>query len=164
MPATPAPTTTRFFHVGETVVYYLPAIAAANLVPTRAEIDAGTDLSDEIADISGWMLQGAEIETPDLGSKFNKKIPGRTSVDDSSLTFYADQRGVDVRSVLPRGTNGFIVFADGGDVTGALADVFPIRVRSVGKVRSVGDEAGRLTTSFSVTKQPAEDVALPATV
>jgi hypothetical protein len=164
MPPTPAPTATRFFHVGETKVYYLPAIAAADMTPTRAEINAGTDLSDEIADLAGWTVSGAEIETPDLGSKFNSKIPGRTSVDDSSLTFYADNRGVDVRSVLPRGTAGFIVFCDGGDVAGALADVFPIRVRSVGKVRSVGDDAGRLTVPFSVTREPAEDVALPAAV
>jgi hypothetical protein len=162
MPATPAPTANRFFHVGETVVYYLPSIAAANRTPTRAEINAGTELTDEIADLSGWTIQGGEIETPDLGSKFNGKIPGRTSVDDSSFTFYADNRGVDVRSVLPRGTSGFIVICDGGDVAGALADVFPARVRSVGKVRSVGDEAGRLTIPFSITKEPAENVALPA--
>jgi hypothetical protein len=164
MPATPAPTATRFFHVGETKVYYLPAVAAADLTPTRAEINAGTDLSDELADISGWMIQGAEIETPDLGSTFNGKIPGRISVDDSSLTFYADETGVDVRSVLPRGTAGFILFADGGDVAGALADVYPIRVRAVGKQRSMGDEAGRLTIPFSITKKPAEDVVLPAAV
>jgi hypothetical protein len=162
MPATPVPIANRFFHVGETVVYYLPSIAAANKVPTRAEIDAGTDLSDEIADLSGWTLQGGEIDTPDLGSKFTGKIPGRISVDDSSFTFYADNRGVDVRSVLPRGTSGFILICDGGDVAGALADVYPVRVRSNGKVRSVGDEAGRITIPFSITKEPTENVALPA--
>lgn len=162
MPATPAPVANRFFHVGETVVYYLPTIAAANKTPTRAEINAGTNLTAEIADLSGWTLQGGEIETPDLGSKFNSKIPGRTSVDDSSLTFYADNRGVDVRTVLPRNTAGFIVICDGGDVAGAKADVYPIRVRSNGKVRSVGDEAGRITIPFSITKEPTENVTLPA--
>lgn len=160
MPA--LPTSVRFFHAGETKVYFLPSVAAASLTPTRAEINAGTDLSKEIADISGWMVSGGEIETPDLGSRFNSKIPGRTSVDDSSLTFYQDETGADVRAVLPRNTSGFILFADGGDVAGAKGDVYPIRVRSNGKARSAGDEAARLTVQFSCTREPAENITLPA--
>jgi hypothetical protein len=152
---------TRYFNAGTTEIDFLPAIAAANLVPTRIEMGAGTRLSNEIADLSGWTVTGGEIDTPDLGSTFTDKIPGKTSVDDSSLTFYADLQGVDVRDVLPRGTTGFIMIMDGGDVAGQPADVFPVRVRSVGKIRSAGEDSARLTVSFSITAEPAEDVAIP---
>jgi hypothetical protein len=155
-------TSERYIDAGVTKIFYLPACANPS-APTRAEITAGTDLSDQIASAAGWQLQGAEVETPDLGSTFNSKIPGKTSVDDSSLTFYADLSGDDVRSVLPRGTTGFIFIADGGDVPGNKADNYPVRVRSVGKARTVeGTSAKVLTVSFSITSEPAEDVPVPA--
>lgn len=155
-------TSTRFFHAGVTKVHFLASIAAANLTPTRAEINAGTNLSNEIADLSGWTVSASEIETPDLGSDYTSKIPGRISTDDSSLTFYQSQNGVDVRAVLPRGTVGFILVADGGDQAGQKGDVYPVRVRSNGKLRSVGDESARLMVPFSITRKPAENVTLPA--
>lgn len=153
---------TRYFNAGTTQVHFLPSIAAADLTPTRAEITAGTNLTGEVADLSGWTVTGGEIDTPDLGSTFVDKIPGKTSAEDSSLTFYADLAGNDARDVLPRGTAGFIVIMDGGDVPGRTADVFPVRVRSVGKVRSVGEDSARLTIPFSITSQPAEDRVIPA--
>lgn len=154
----------RYIDAGVTEIVYLPACANPG-APTRAEINAGTVLSTEVASAAGWQLQGAEVETPDLGSTFNSKIPGKTSVDDSSLTFYADLAGADVRALLPRGTTGFILIADGGDVPGNKADNFPIRVRSVGKARTVeGTSAKVLTVSFSITAEPSEDVTIPAAV
>ena len=161
MPALPA--TTRYFHAGTAKVYFLPAIAAADKTPSRAEITAGTDLTNEIADMSGWLVGSGTITTPDLGSTFESNIPGKTSVDASSLTFYADLDGDDIRSVLPRGTAGFIVIADAGDALDKPADVFPVRVSSVGKTRSVGEESARLTVNFAITDEPAENVSLPAT-
>lgn len=152
----------RYIDAGRTKVFYLPACANPS-APTRAEITAGTDLTREIASAAGWQIQGAEVETPDLGSTFNSKIPGKTSVDDSSLTFYADLTGNDVRTVLPRGTGGFILIADGGDVSGHKGDNYPVRVRSVGKARTVeGTSAKVLTVSFSITSEPRENVAIPA--
>lgn len=162
MPATPLATSTRFMQAGVTVVYYLPAVAAATKIPTRAEIDAGTNLTAEIADLSGWMVEGNDIDTPDMASEFTAKIPGRTAAADSSLTFYGDQTGLDVRDLLPRGTEGFVMFCDGGDVVGQPADVFPIRVKAAPKQRSVGEEAHRIVVQCSVTSEPAEDVAIPA--
>lgn len=154
--------TTRFFHAGTAKVHFLPAIAAADLTPTRAEINAGTDLTSEIADMSGWLISAGVITTPDLGSDFDNNIPGKVSVDTSTLTFYQDIGGADVRTTLPRGTNGFILVADGGDAAGKKADVFPVRVASIGKTRSVGEESARQTITFAITRKPAENVTLPA--
>lgn len=160
MPATPLVASNRYFARGVTKVYAVTTIA--NIAsPSRAELNAGTDLSPEVAEISGWQVSGGEIETPDLATVFTSKIPGSTAVDDSSITFYADQVGVDVRGVLPRGTATNIVIMYGGDVAGAKMDVSKTRVRSVGKPVSMGDDAGMVVVQFSITAEPAEDVTIP---
>lgn len=160
MPPT-LPATERFFAPEISKVYFLPTIVAATHIPTRAEITAGTDLTDEIQTLSGWAQTAASIATPDWGSRFTSNIPGRTSVADSSITFYADRSGADVRAVLTELLNGYIVLADGGDDEDLLADSFPVRVASVGKVRS--DSAALLiTVGFTITRKPALDFELPA--
>lgn len=160
MAASPLTASTRYFDPEITKVYFVATIADKS-APTRTEIDAGTDLSGEIADLSGWVVTGEAIQTPDLGSRFTSTIPGRIQAEDSSLTFYSDESGSDVRSVLPRDTAGYILWLDGGDVTGNKMDVFPVRVLSVGKQRSTS-EAARVQVQFSITAEPAEDVDVPA--
>jgi len=153
-------TSTRYFDPETTKIYFIPTIATVT-APTRLEIDAGTDLSDEIADLSGWVVSGEDIPTPDAGSRFTSNIPGRINAEGSSLTFYASDDGVDVRTVLPRDTNGFIAWMDGGDVAANKMDVYPVRVLSNGKMRNLGNEAAKLQVQFSITSKPAENVAVP---
>lgn len=162
MPATPLAPATRFYHAGLTKVIFIPGALGNKAAPTRTEINSGTDLSGDIADWSGWAVRSNEIATPDLGSRFTSNIDGRTQADQSTLTLYADEGGDDVRTLLPRGTTGHVLIADGGDVPGNRADVFPVKVRGLPKERSVGDEAGRITVEFSITAEPAENVVLPA--
>lgn len=161
MPATPIPTTDRFFAPEITKVIFVPTIASSVLAATRVEINAGDDLSKEIADLSGWSVQSNFIDTPDLGKRYTSKIGGRLTTPDSSLTFYGSKDGDDVRAVLPRGTEGFIIFMDGGDVATQPMDVFKVEVASLGKMRSTGDNAFQITVSFSI-KDFAEDVDIPA--
>lgn len=161
MPATPISTVTRFFPTGTTKWIYCPSIANKN-APLRAEINAGTDLSGEIAEVEGWQVSSELIDVPDINSRFTSKIPGRTSADDSSITFYADPSGNDARVLFPRDTTGFILRMDGGDVAGRKMDVFPIRVSSVPKEMGTGDGAGTLTVNFAITAEPAENVTIPA--
>lgn len=154
----------RFFAPEISKVYIALAVAATTFIPTRAEIDAATEVSGEIADLSGWLQTSGSIATPDFGHRFIGSIPGRKSIADSSITFYADRAGVDVRSLLSEGDDVFVIFADGGDVVAYLADCFPARVASVGKVRTTGDSAHQLTITFTITRPAAVDFALPATV
>lgn len=161
MPATPIPVTDRFFAPEISKVIFATEIADPAAY-TRAEVDAGQDLTNEIADISGFTVQSGQIATPDLGSRFNKQIGGRTNVETSSITFYGDKAGNDVRGVLPRGTTGHLIFMDGGDVPGQPSDVFTVEVISVGKLRAVGENAFQLTVTFSIKREPAEDVDIPA--
>lgn len=152
----------RFISAGVTKWYWLPSIAATNLTPLRAEITAGTDVTGEVADFSGWTLQASSVAVPDQGSRFTGSVPGRTSVADSTITFYADKEGDDVRDEFTLDESGYLVIADGGDVTGYKAEVFPCRVMSVGAVRSVGDAAFQVTIGFAITATPAT-IDLPAT-
>lgn len=161
MAATAITASVRYFDPETTKCYFVPSIASKS-APTRVELDAGTDLSPEIADISGWNVTANKIDTPDLGTRYTGSIPGRTTSDDSSLTCYSDKTGVDVRGVMPPDTDGFIVWLDGGDTSGNKMDVYPIRVMSNGKMRSVGDEAARIQVQCAITSKPAENVTVPA--
>lgn len=160
-PPTKIAKTTRYFDPEITVCYFLAAVAAADLTPTRAEMTAGKNLTDEIADLSGWTVTSEQIDTPDLGSRYTSKIGGRTMSEDSSLTFYADLTSDDIRTVLPRDTRGYVMWCDGGDVAGNKADVFPVQVLSNSQQRSLS-EAARRMVQFSVTGEPAESVTIPA--
>jgi len=161
MPATPIPKSTRFYTVGRTQCYFLPTIAAADLVPTRTELDAGTDLTREIAEMDGWSTESEKIETPDMVSRFVSSIPGAITAEDSSISFYASENSEDAREVFPRDTAGFIVWMDSGDVADATMDIYPVQVASAPKVRSM-DEATLIRVDFNITQEPVENVTIPA--
>lgn len=160
MSATPITSATRYYRRDVTKVYWVPTIADKN-APTRAELDAGTDLSLEVGDMSGWQVKANVIETPSLGSQFDAKINGSITADDSSLTMYQSQDGTDARTLFPRGTNGFVVWMDEGDAVGNLMDVFPVRVLSAGKMRTL-DDAAKIEVQFAVTSEPVENVSIPS--
>jgi hypothetical protein len=162
MPITPnvPAAITRFFAPGTTEILFCPAISNP-AAPTFAELDAGTDLTRDIADISGWMTNSDFLETPDLKTRFVSKIPGRIQAEDSSITFWADedQGAGDAGALLPRDTSGYIVIADGG-LASAIGDVFQVTVGSNSMQRSVSDPAKRLV-SFAIRSEPSEGVTLP---
>lgn len=160
MPATQIVKSSRYFSPGTTRIYFCVSIANKS-APTRAELDAGTDLTREVAEVDGWNVSSGSIDTPDYNSRFVSKVPGRIEADDSSLTFYADKEGQDVRTLMPRDATGYAVFLWGGDVTGQPMDVFPIQVGSVPK-QMPDNEAARLVVECFITDVPAENVSIPA--
>lgn len=160
MAATPIAGVDRFYAATVTKIVFCPAVADKS-APTRSEINAGTELSGQVSEVNGFTVNGALIDTPDYGSRFTSKIPGRTEAADSSLKFYQDRATDDVRSLLPRDTQGFILMMWGGDVPTQKMDVFPVTVTSAGK--SIPDNAAAdITVMFAITGVPAEDVAIPA--
>lgn len=161
MPATGIQRSTRFYTVGTTQCLWLPAIADADLEPTRSEINAGTDLTAEIAEFEGWSTTSETIDTPDMVSRFVSSIAGAITAEESSISFYADKDGDDARSIFERDTAGFIVWMDSGDVEGAPMDVYPVQVSSAPKVRSM-DNATLIRVDFNITREPAENLAIPA--
>lgn len=155
--------TNRYIMPGVSKVFYLPTVADPTTGPTRAEITGGTDLTNEIADIAGFSTTTNMVDTPDLGSRFTSQVPGRITAEASSITFYADRGGDDVSAVLPRDTEGFIYFMDGGDVPTEKADLFEIAVASNSKTRSADGAVVRVV-SFAITSVPNESLTIPAAV
>src|SRR6476646_779459 len=117
MPPTPLTATLRYIPPGTRKIYWITTIATYT-APTRGELNAGIDLSAEVAEINGFSVTSGTVDTPDLSSRFTSKIPGPITADNSSLSFYASTTSSDVRTVLPRDTSGFVVFLWEGDITG----------------------------------------------
>lgn len=162
MPTPAITASTRYTSIGLTKIYFLPAVASTLLIPTRTEMNAGTDLSPEVADWTGWIVSGVQINTPDLSSVFESSIAGRVSAAKSSITFYASTTGIDVTSILPRTTAGFIQWLDAGDVSGHQCEVFPVTVMAVGIDRdNKMTLADRVMIDFAITRQPAQGVTIP---
>lgn len=159
MPATPMAPTVRYFRPGVTKILWVEVITNY-LAPTRTQINAGVDLSAEVAEINGFQVTSGSVDTPDFGSRFTSKIPGTITADDSALITYADITSVDIRTVLARDDNGFIIIMDEGDVATRLMDVYPVRVASTPKLRPREDPA-RIQVDFTITRVPAENVPIP---
>lgn len=165
MALTPLATTTRFIMPGTAKVYYLPAIAGFPAACTRTEINSGTDLTNQIESITGFSYKANFVDVPDLSSVYVSKIPGRSVTDASSITFYGDKVGADVRETLTQGTSGFIVFLDGGDVPTQKMDEWAVTVSSVSVDRtgaSAGTAALKVMVEFALTKTPGLRLTVPA--
>jgi hypothetical protein len=161
MPAPAITASTRYTSRGTTKIYWVATIANYNS-PSRAELNAGTDLTPQLMDSSGWSVKSNQIDTPDASTRFTSKIPGAIDAADSSLTMYASKNGVDARSLMPQDATGNIVILFGGDTTGNKMDVWPVTVASVSKnIELGGDKADTLVISYSPTAVPAQSVAIP---
>ena len=161
MPATPLNPTSRYFPPGTRKVYWVPTIANY-LAPTRAELNAGTDLTAEIAQggMTGWSLAGSTADVGDLGSRFISTVPARLTSATNNIDFYLDTGGNDARSLLTRDTNGYVVVLWEGDVTGRRMDVFPARVITQANDTNTEDP-GKCTIEFAITKIPGIYLLVP---
>ena len=161
MAPTPLTATVRYIPPGTRKVYWLTTIASYATAVTRAEINAGTDLTNEIAEMSGFSVTSASVETPDLSTRFTAKIPGRITADDSSISFYASSTSADVRSVLPRDTAGYVIILPEGDVPTQKMDVYPAKVASTA-VDTAMEDPEKINVQFTVTRIPALNLTIPA--
>lgn len=161
MAPSPLSATTRYIAPEVTKFYWVPAVADIS-APTRVEIDAGTDLTGETADIGSWQVAADRVAVPDLGSKKTGRISGRVNPADTQSAFYASQDTADVRDLLARGDAGYIMICDGGDVTGQKARVFQVEVSSVTPTVGVaGTEGERIMIDWSINDWD-EEVTIPA--
>lgn len=153
----------RFNRKGVTKIQFLPTVVSTALLPTRAEITAGTDLTPAIAAIEGFSIENQPIETPDMASTFVSKISGDDSAADSSLTLYEDEIADDHETDLAKGTDGFIAIFSKGDIAaGKGLDVYPVTVASNTKAYTTDNEAAKLTVQFVITDRPALNQTVPA--
>jgi hypothetical protein len=160
MPAPPLAPTTRYFPPGTRKFYWVVAISNY-LAPTRAELNAGTDLSAEIAGMNGWSLTTNMNDAADMGSKFTSQVGGRLTSATNDITCYLSQNSIDARSLLPRGATGFGVVLWEGDTPGQKMSVFPVTVVSQAPDTAT-ENVGTATFTFAATRVPAENLVIPA--
>ncbi|MFD3516335.1 hypothetical protein [Streptomyces sp. NPDC058657] len=153
----------RFSRKGITKILFADTIAATTYIPTRTELTGATKLTKAIAAVDGFALENQEIETPDMESTFDSKIPGSDAAADSSITFYEDDTSSTLEEALAKGTTGYIIILRKGDVPASKSmDVYPVRVASKSAAITVDNEAAKWTAKFSITDSPALDIAVPA--
>jgi hypothetical protein len=150
----------RFFRRGVTVFYALPAVAAPETGPTRAEITAGTHLSG-IAAIGGFSISNSPVATPDLDSRFTTSVPGEDTAADSSLTFWDDDTDTETRDVLAKDTELYIVYMPYGDVAGKRCEVWNVTSTGVNDQIDLS-AAGQFQVGFSVNEVPNQSATIPA--
>lgn len=151
----------RYLAAGTTQIYWVGTIAVPS-APTRAELDAGWDLSGEVADTGGWFATPTYNDTTRFAATNATSKPGILGTDGTSLMMYADRAGDDIRSLLAHGTSGFIVVFHGGDIVGRLMDVWPVQVARVWQPVKVGDEPAQIPIDFAVTGEIQPGLVVPA--
>lgn len=147
----------------EAIRKFLPTIASTDLEPTRAEITAGTDLTEDIVAMSGWNVEPATTAVRRMGRRVDGQVEARTTLPTCTITFVGDRNPAnDVRAKLEVGQRGYMWFAEAGDIPNAVADVWPVRIASVSKPYRTDDGEQQIIVTFTVVDEPVWDVDIPA--
>ncbi|WP_330328176.1 phage tail tube protein [Streptomyces pseudovenezuelae] len=153
----------KYMRRGTSKFYFVPTIAAESMIPTRTELNAGTEFSEYIAAMDGWTVTNQEIETPNMADTYDSTIPGSDKADSSSFTFYEDEQTATLEQTFAKGTTGYVVILRKGDVpANSSMDVFPIRVASLSPQYTADNEAAKFMATCSITSRPLQGAAVPA--
>lgn len=153
----------EYFRRGVTRVFAVPTVTLT--APTVAQITAGTEITDDIADISGFRFSNSRIPIPKLSSPFTGTIAGEDTADDSTLTFYDRKTSNPLRATFAKGSATNIVFFPAGTAganpaIGDEADIWPVESAAVPREWSMGNDPARWMAEFGTTAEPAQDIAL----
>lgn len=148
----------RFFRRGRTKFFWVPTIASAALIPTAAEVIAGSALL-KVSDIAGFAFTNAPIPTPDLDSTFTSNIPGEDTAADSSLTFDEDTTTNALQTTLAKGVAGYVVIffagtAGAAPAAGDKAEVWPAQSTGPHRLYTLGNDPARWMVQFAMTAPP----------
>ena len=149
----------RYIPEGTTAFYWVVTFASY-LSPSRAELNAGTNLTPEVASSGNWGIVSNAIDTPDLATTFTSQIPGKITADGPTLNMYSDDNQADARTLMPRNAVGYIVKFPGGDISGRKMSVFPVKVGSASEPTAFGAPT-ELNFTFYVTRVPGENLTVP---
>lgn len=153
----------NFFRRGKSKVFFLPTVAgyaAGAGSPTSGEITAGTALSAQVTEMSGFQLTNSPIPTPNLADTFTFQITGEDTVADSTITFLDDDASTVIRAALAKGTAGFIVLAPYGNIATKRVETWPVRSAGVNDEWTVGNDPARFVVGFAVTNIPSQNGTL----
>ena len=143
---------------------YIVASIANPAAPTRAELTAGTDVSQNITAMTAWAPNQNFANRSVLGSATVGQIAGTANFPAQSISFEAGQNSTDIRSLLvwtqPPSTT-FVVILGEGDVAGQKMSVFKVAVGVVAEQNVLGDTEAQIDVAFGVLSANM-NVAIPA--
>jgi hypothetical protein len=151
MVATPIALPSVYVPVSYRHINWLPAVANIATV-TRAEINAGTDLTGAIPvdGVKGFTVAADFAEAPTFAGGLTAKVSKNTlGAADSSLDFLMSLTSLDVRQLLTRGLSGYILMLWEGDIAGRKMTPFQVTVASQSPAPDGGNPA-RITIQFSL--------------
>jgi hypothetical protein len=161
MVATPISPVVRFQRAGNTsiVLIDMPAIPGA---PTRAEIDAGVDITGDVQGVDGFTREPGFLDVPDWGSLETDQIRGRSPSSQGTVRMYADQGGPDgdIRAEVAEGDLKELLFMPHGDVPADKMTVFDVEIAGVNE--TFDDTAATLVSVGSAIRKRYTAVAIPA--
>ena len=151
----------RFIRRGVSKFLWSPTIADKNAV-TRAELESAEDITKQVAEVAGWMLENTSVPTPDAGSTFDSSIPGTDTVNDSTVTLYEDMDEEELEALFPKLAEGYFLILRKGDKPGSNSlDCFPSRVASKGSEIDLGNTPSRFVVKMNITEEPGLDGPVP---
>lgn len=150
----------RYMRRGKSKILFTPTVAGAS--PTRAEITAGTALTPQIAEVTGFSFSNSPIATPDLDTTFTTTISGEDTSDTPSITFYDDDTATTIRTALAKGTKGYVLLFPYGDVPTKRMEKWYIESTGVSDEWSAGNDPARFSVSFGVLAVPVTSGTVPA--
>lgn len=149
MAATPIDLVSRFIRTETSKFVLCDRIASTSGAATRAEIDAGVDITDDLATVEGFQESTNFLDTPDFGSLTTTSIVGRSPSISGTFTMYGDATGGDIREQVTRLDEKTLIVMDNGDTPTDPMDVFNIVVGAVAPTYD-GDNPMMVAVSASV--------------
>lgn len=154
--------------------YIWLATVANYLAPTRAEIDAGIDITDLVVQggVAGFDESTNWIDSGNAGSKYTPKTAGRVSSGDSSIKTYLSPDGptFDCRSIWSaRGIKGTLLFMPQGDraklptlstAPAKTMDSFAVEIGSISPEEDT-EALQQFTSSFGIKKKIGRNISIP---
>jgi hypothetical protein len=145
--------------------FVTPATLASPAAPTRAEINAATEITDSIAAVNGFSLSNSPVTTPDMGSRFDKTVPGIDSAGDSSLNMWdeiLDGGTTDpARDVLAKDSELTVIRMPYGDIPTKRCETWQVTSTGVNDQVDLS-AAGQYQVGFSIRAVPEQNAVIPA--
>jgi hypothetical protein len=147
---------------GTTKMYFVATVAAPAAM-TVAEVTAGTHLSPQIAEVSGFTFSNNPISAPDLDNAFVSQISGEDTVEASSTTMYDLSDNTTIKDALAKGTTGYVAIYHSG-IAGALPaaveeyEMWPVEIASNSRMYTAGNEAAQYMVGWTLTGPPVDGV------
>lgn len=162
MPATAVAKPTPYFGPARTQFVLLTTAITDQTtgVPTRAEINAGSNITPAVADYEGGEFSANSQEVQDWSTLNTAKVPNFNSLSDITITLNADVAGVDPRTAFVQDANVTLLVMDTGDTAARKMQVFFCSVAS--KTLSVTTGGNAKYVIGLITSKKFTDVTIPA--